>query len=737
MKRAMLAACLCLSVLLRPAHAGEAGVNTWKVVAEDKRSRYWSGAVWDGENKGVHAWGGLTNHNDVENFDPAKGAWVQQYKPDPRSGSSHKQWSYLPKLGWLKSGRPAVHCFVWDQLAYDSSRKKVFYFLAGRTLAYDVGAKTWQDMKPKSSPPPVSWGALAFDSVKREILLFGGGGVYEGRPGMWAYSPDGNVWKPVKTKELPPARCCSPLAVDVKNKALVLFGGDAQDRLLADTWIFDLEKREWRESKSKLHPGARGGHGLAWEPKSGLVILARGYQGIARGGSGGRRGGLSNETWAYDVKSGRWRRLKADMPSLIAPRTWPRISETMAAFPGGVVLLHNQTSGYGKPMARKTAVLKFDLNSDPFMSDTAALAAQQKKKPARPRYSANKPPEVPAEHQAKAAARLKSLAVNTWTRAMPLKETEFNAFGNMHFDYAGERAVYWGGGHSTHQLNHLTFYDPALNTWWDCWAPESMPPPHQAENGCRGMTLKSRPWNVHTGKSYYSWDSIDKVMVYGGRQWQATAPAGSFKIPWKRDRYSGYHRAIMGYIDPDTTKFTEVEVRRGGQLVNTSGRVMTLWGPTRKSRVCREVGIFLPRAGKWKVAKIAGEFQSGTLVYDSDRKLLLSIVGGTVYELDPETGKASSKTAKGKLPKIRWSGGEVYIPRHKTVIFGARCVGGDQLWAYSVKKNEFKQVKVKGPKLHYGLGCNHSGPLVYSPKHDVLISMSGRGRTYLMRFVPR
>jgi len=29
-----------------------------------------------------------------------------------------------------------------------------------------------------------------------------------------------------------------------------------------------------------------------------------------------------------------------------------------------------------------------------------------------------------------------------------------------------------------------------------------------------------------------------------------------------------------------------------------------------------------------------------------------------------------------------------------------------------------------------------SGPLVYSPKHDVLISMTSRGRTYLMRYVP-
>jgi len=439
------------------ADGAETKANTWQVVATDKRARFWSGAVWDAENRGVHVWGGLTGRNDVEVFDPAKDAWVQQYKPDPGSGSMHKQWSYHPTWGWLKSGRPAVHCFVWDQLACDASRKKVYCFLGGQTAAYDVKAKTWKNLRSRTSPPPASWGALAFDPVKKEMLLFGGGGVYEGRPGMWAYSPESNDWRRLKPGKLPPARCCSPLAVDAKNRCLVVFGGDAQDRLLDDTWVFDLEKREWRQSASKLHPSARGGHGLAWEPKSGLVLLARGYTRIIRSGNagGGRRVGLSNETWAYDVKLDRWRRLKADMPGLIPPKTWPRISETMAAFPGGVVFLHNQTS-YGKPVLRKTVVLRLDTGKNPFMGDAAVRAAQAKGEPPAP-FSGNKPPEVPAAHKAKTVQRLKSLPANTWVRANPLKETEFNAFGNMHFDYAGERAVYWGGGHSDHQQNHLVF----------------------------------------------------------------------------------------------------------------------------------------------------------------------------------------------------------------------------------------------------------------------------------------
>jgi hypothetical protein len=264
-----------------------------------------------------------------------------------------------------------------------------------------------------------------------------------------------------------------------------------------------------------------------------------------------------------------------------------------------------------------------------------------------------------------------------------------------------------------------------------------MPPPQQTENGCWGMTLKGRPWNVHAGKSYYSWDSIDKVMVYGGDMWQAAAPAGEFKVPWTRTSYRHFRRSTMGCIDPTTTRFVDADVRRGGQLINTPGRVMTLWGPTKRDRARRrEVGIFLPGEKRWKTAMIVGEFESGTLVYDSDRKLLLSLRGNAVYELDPETGKSQKKTVEGTSPAIRWSGGEVYIPKHKTVLFGARCKEGDQLWTYSVEKNVLKQAKVKSPKLRTGLGCDHSGPLVYSPKYDVLISMTSRNRTYVMRYTP-
>jgi len=60
-----------------------------------------------------------------------------------------------------------------------------------------------------------------------------------------------------------------------------------------------------------------------------------------------------------------------------------------------------------------------------------------------------------------------------------------------------------------------------------------------------------------------------------------------------------------------------------------------------------------------------------------------------VWELDPATGAAIAKPTHGALPKLRWAGGEVYIPKHKTVLVTGRFEpGDDQIWAYSVENNQ-------------------------------------------------
>ena len=77
---------------------------------------------------------------------------------------------------------------------------------------------------------------------------------------------------------------------------IVLFGGDGQSHYLADTWIFDLKTRAWRQSRSASGPEARAGHFAVFDPGSGWVIAGGGYN----------RRDLS-DMWAYDAAQDRWR----------------------------------------------------------------------------------------------------------------------------------------------------------------------------------------------------------------------------------------------------------------------------------------------------------------------------------------------------------------------------------------------------------------------------------------------
>jgi hypothetical protein len=128
-------------------------------------------------------------------------------------------------------------------------------------------------------------GSLAYDPMHDEIVLFGGGHVAEqgrdgrivGYTGTWLYRFQENRWLPLALETQPPPRMNTRLVCDTKNQQLVLFGGDAQSHYLADTWIFDLKTRTWRQSKAASGPEARAGHFTVYDPETGWVIIGGGY----------------------------------------------------------------------------------------------------------------------------------------------------------------------------------------------------------------------------------------------------------------------------------------------------------------------------------------------------------------------------------------------------------------------------------------------------------------------------
>ncbi len=96
----------------------------------------------------------------------------------------------------------------------------------------------------------------------------------------------------------------SRLVCDTMNKKLVLFGGDAQSHYLADTWLYDLRTRAWRQSAATTGPPPRAGHFTLYAPATGLVIIGGGYN----------RGDLA-DMCAYDAAKDCWRPLQGTVPT--------------------------------------------------------------------------------------------------------------------------------------------------------------------------------------------------------------------------------------------------------------------------------------------------------------------------------------------------------------------------------------------------------------------------------------
>jgi hypothetical protein len=134
-------------------------------------------------------------------------------------------------------------------LAYDSARKVVVLF--GGTVDGSPSAQTWTwqggswtQQHPSTSPPPRAEAGAAFDPVSRMVLLFGGccsGEQYA--PSLlsdtWAW--DGTNWSQLHPSASPPARQGASLVDDPGRHRLLLFGGSLQGKTTqsAEAWAWD------------------------------------------------------------------------------------------------------------------------------------------------------------------------------------------------------------------------------------------------------------------------------------------------------------------------------------------------------------------------------------------------------------------------------------------------------------------------------------------------------------------
>lgn len=187
-------------------------------------------------------------------------------------------------------------------MAYDGTRGRVILF--GGADASQVCADTWEWNGRKwvrvslDGPGPRTFPAMTYDSLRRKVVLFGGNRVLFGSSpeenkflnDTWEW--DGRRWVQVQDAG-PSPRAEAAIAFDSRRGRVVLFGGHdragAAGTRLGDTWEWDGAR--WLEMKV-TGPSPRNGAALAYDSARGKIVLF----------GGSTREAVSGETWEWDGK---------------------------------------------------------------------------------------------------------------------------------------------------------------------------------------------------------------------------------------------------------------------------------------------------------------------------------------------------------------------------------------------------------------------------------------------------
>lgn len=165
----------------------------------------------------------------------------------------------------------------------------------------DAGPRTWT-LVATAHTPPIRWGhAMAYDSVRRRVVVFGG---YTGSnmiADTWEY--DGVDWTLRTPPTSPPARIYTCATFDPLRQRVVMFGGETPSKL-NETWTWDGST--WQRQSPSNSPSSRAGCGLTWDASRGVAVLF--------GGRDNSNAPTDSTTWEWNGSTWVGRALQAPSP---------------------------------------------------------------------------------------------------------------------------------------------------------------------------------------------------------------------------------------------------------------------------------------------------------------------------------------------------------------------------------------------------------------------------------------
>ena len=178
-------------------------------------------------------------YNDTWALDAQTRSWVQML-PDGAPGS------------------PPRRRQITNSMAYDSVHDRFVLFggvctedpscgtvpyggLMNDTWIYNLGANTWTQVFPPTSPQARAQHTLSFDPVNGVVVLFGGVTSAGPLSDAWVYDVAANTWSPVSASTVPPPRNLHAAVYDPTLHEHIIYGGNTVGAVtLGDVWSLKL-----------------------------------------------------------------------------------------------------------------------------------------------------------------------------------------------------------------------------------------------------------------------------------------------------------------------------------------------------------------------------------------------------------------------------------------------------------------------------------------------------------------
>lgn len=168
---------------------------------------------------------------------------------------------------------------VGASMVYDAVRQQIVLFGGGIPNGHVVtyvnttwtwDGSVWRQRTPATVPAPRANAALAYDSARQQVVLYGG--VGQGLPlnDLWTW--DGSTWQQRHPAQMPPERQQGYLVYNEAVQQAILFAGLSWDgtQPLGDTWAWN--GTAWTQVGSQGAPAAAV-ESAAYDPDQQAIVV--------------------------------------------------------------------------------------------------------------------------------------------------------------------------------------------------------------------------------------------------------------------------------------------------------------------------------------------------------------------------------------------------------------------------------------------------------------------------------